>query len=127
MTTKALMAASAVAILTLFATVASAADVDVRCEKRTHRSSASIDGRNLASGFYRAVLKSGARTVRSHFDQAIGHEGAFDFDSNPNDISIGATPIPANFIVDGQVRGYLVNQNGQRVTPISTVMCRIRR
>lgn len=127
MTTKTLMAASAFSILALFATVASAATVDVRCEKRTHRSSASIDGRNLAGGFYRAVLKSGTKTVRSNFDQAIGHEVAFDFDSNPNDISLGATPIPANFIVDGQVRGYLVNQNGQRVTPISTVMCRIRR
>jgi len=121
------MAASAASILVFFATAASAADVDVRCEKRTHRSSASIDGRRLASGFYRAVLKSGGKTVRSAFDQAIGNEIAFDFDSNPNDISLGATPIPANFIVDGQVKGYLVNQNGQRVTPISTVACRIRR
>ena len=127
MTIKTLMAASAASILVMFATVASAADVDVRCEKRTHRSSASIDGRNLASGFYRAVLKSGGKTARSPFDQAIAHEVAFDFDSNPNDISLGATPIPVNFIVDGQVRGYLVNQNGQRVTPISTVMCRVRR
>jgi hypothetical protein len=127
MTIKTLMAASAVSILALFATIASAADADVRCEKRTSRSSASIDGKNLASGFYRAVLKSGSKTSRSDFDQAIGHEVEFDFDSNPNDINLGATPIPANFIVDGQVRGYLVNQNGQRVTPISTVMCRVRR
>jgi hypothetical protein len=127
MTIKTLVAASAVSILALFATVASAADVTVRCEKRTHRSSASIDGKNLAGGFYRAVLKSGSKTARSAFDQAIRAEAAFDFDSNPNDISLGATPIPANFIVDGQVRGYLVNQSGLRVTPISTVLCRIRR
>jgi len=127
MSIKSLMAVSAASILVLCATVASAADVDVRCEKRTHRSSASIDGKRLASGFYRAVLKSGGKTVRSAFDQAIAHEISFDFDSNPNDISLGATPIPVNFIVDGQVKGYLVNQNGQRVTPIATVACRIRR
>lgn len=127
MTRKYFMAASAAAILVLFATAASAADVDVRCEKRSNRSSASIDGRRLASGFYRAVLKSGGKTVRSAFDQAIANEIAFDFDSNPNDISLGATPIPANFIVNGQVKGYLVNQSGQRVTPIATVACRIRR
>ena len=127
MTIKPLMAASAATILALVATLASAADVDVRCEKRTNRSSASIDGKNLAGGFYRAVLKSGDKTRRSDFDQAIGHEVEFDFDSNPNDINLGATPNPANFIVNGQVRGYLVDQNGQRVTPISTVMCRIRR
>jgi hypothetical protein len=100
-----LLAVSAVSNLALFATVASAANVDVRCEKRTQRSSASVDGRSLVSVFYRAVLKSGAKTIRSDFDQAIGHEVAFDFDSNPNDISLSATPIPANFIVDGQVRG----------------------
>jgi hypothetical protein len=50
-----------------------------------------------------------------------------DFDSNPNDINLGATPIPKNFIVDGQVQGYFVSQNGQRDTPISTVMCRLSR
>jgi len=127
MTLKTLMAASAVSMLALFATIASAADVDVRCEKRTHRSSASIDGKNLANGFYRAVLKSGDKTRRSDFEQTIAHEVEFDFDSNPNDISLGATPIPADFIVNGQVRGYLINQSGLRVTPISTVMCRIRR
>jgi hypothetical protein len=124
---KTIMAASAVSILALFASVASAATVDVRCEKRAQRSTASIDGKSLVGGFYRAVLKSGGKTARSNFDQAIRHEVAFDFDSNPNDISLGATPIPANFIVDGQVQGYLVNQNGQRVTPIATVACRVRR
>ena len=98
MTIKTLMTASAVSVLALFATVASAANVDVRCEKRTQRSSASIYGRKRAGGFYRAVLKSGGKMIRSDFDQAIAHEVAFDFDSNPNDISLGAAPIPVNFI-----------------------------
>jgi hypothetical protein len=127
MSIKSLIAASAASALVFSASVAHAADVDVRCEKRSNRSSASIDGRRLPGGFYRAVLKSGGKTARSAFEQAIAHEIAFDFDSNPNDINLGATPIPANFIVDGQVKGYLVNQSGQRVTPIATVACRIRR
>jgi hypothetical protein len=54
-------------------------------------------------------------------------EAQFDFDSNPNDIADGATAIPPNFIVDGRVKGYLVNENRQRVTPIVIAICRIRR
>ena len=94
---------------------------------RANRSRASVDGKNLNRGSYRAVLKSGDRTARSPFDQTIGDEVEFDFDSNQNDIAEGATPIPASFIVDGHVRGYLVNTNNQRVTPIVTAICRVRR
>ena len=124
---KTLITASVVAALTLASIGARAADVDVRCEKRGNRSSASVDGNNLNRGSYRAVLKSGERTARSPFDQTIGDEVEFDFDSNQNDIAEGATPIPANFIVDGRVRGYLVNTSNQRVTPIVTAICRVRR
>ena len=46
---------------------------------------------------------------------------------NPNDIAEGATPIPANFIVDGRVRGYIVNNSNQRVTLIVRAICRVRR
>jgi hypothetical protein len=127
MTIKTLVTASAVSMLALFASVASAADAEVDCEKRSNRSRASVDGSNLARGNYRAVLKSGTKTIRSDFAQTIGDEAEFDFDSNPNDIAEGATPIPANFIVDGRTRGYLVNQNGLRVTPITTAICRVRR
>jgi hypothetical protein len=127
MTFSKLIAVTALASLAFVAVGASAADVDVRCEKRSNRSKASVDGSNLASGQYRAVLKSGTRTARSPYDQTIGDEIEFDFASNPNDIAEGATAIPADFIVDGRVRGYLVNSSNQRVTPIVTAICRVRR
>jgi hypothetical protein len=127
MMTSKFAAVSAAAVLALFAFTATAADVQVTCEKRgSRRSRASVDGSGLVQGSYRAVLRSGDRTARSAFDAAIGDEAEFDFDSNPNDIAEGATPIPANFIVDGRVRGYLVNDSGNRVTPIVTAICRIR-
>lgn len=127
MTLKKLVAAAALTSLSFAAFSAGAADVDVRCEKRNSRSKASVDGSNLRSGQYRAVLKSGTKTARSSYDQTIGDEVEFDFDSNANDIAEGASAIPAGFIVDGRVRAYLVNANNERVTPIVTAICRIRR
>jgi hypothetical protein len=126
MTIKTLLAGAALACLSLAAFGASAADVEVRCEKRSNRSKASVDGSNLRSGQYRAVLRSGTKAKRSPYDQTIGDEIQFDFDSRPADIAEGATAIPADFIVDGRVRGYLVNTNNERVTPIVTAICRIR-
>ena len=124
---KSLITASAVTVLALASIAARAADVEVSCEKRSNRSRASVDGNNLKRGSYRAVLKSGDRTARSPFAQTIGDEVEFDFDSNQNDIAEGATPISPGFIVDGRVRGYLVNESSQRVTPIVTAICRVRR
>ena len=126
MSLKSLIVASALALFALVSFGAVAADVEVRCEKRTARSKASVDGSNLRRGQYRAVLKSGTKTARSAYAPAIGDEAQFDFDSNPNDIADGATAISANFIVDGRVRGYLVNADNVRVTPIVTAICRIR-
>ena len=126
MTPKTLIAASTLASLAFVSFAASAADVEVSCEKRANRSKASVDGSNLRSGQYRAVLKSGTKTKRSPYDQTIGDEIQFDFDSRAADIAEGATAIPADFIVDGRVRGYLVNSDNQRVTPIVTAICRIR-
>jgi hypothetical protein len=115
-----------VAALSLLAFAAQAADVKVSCEKRSNRSKVSIDGNNLAAGSYRAVAQSGTRKVTSAADTADGDEAEFDFDSNANDIAEGATAIPANFIVDGRVKGYLLNASGARVTPVVTATCRIR-
>ena len=126
MTLKTLITASAVAALALVSVAASAADVQVTCEKRSSRSSASVDGNNLKRGSYRAVLASGGKVARSDFAQTIGDEVEFDFASNQNDIAEGATPIAPGFIVDGRVKGYLVNESNQRVTPIVTAICRIR-
>ena len=127
MTIKKIAVAGAVTMLGFFAFAASAADVKVTCEKRSSRSRASVDGSSLAQGSYRAVLRSGTRTVRTTFEPAIGDEAQFDFDSNPNDVADGATAIPANFIVDGRVKGYLINEAGKRVTPIFEAICRVRR
>lgn len=116
----------AIATLSTLAFAAHAADADVRCEKRGNRSQVSVDGNNLASGSYRAVAKSGTRTANSDFATTVGDEVEFDFDSRPADIAAGATAIPANFIVDGRVQGYLVNASGARVTPVVTAICRVR-
>ena len=126
MTLKKLVAASAIVSLGFAAFGASAADVEVRCEKRSARSSASVDGSNLASGQYRTVLKSGTKFARSPFAETIGDEAQFDFDSKSTEVAEGATSIPLDFIVDGRVRGYLVNTEGVRVTPVVTAICRIR-
>ena len=126
MNSKNLVAAAALASLSITAFTAAAAEVEVRCEKRAARSSASVDGSNLTSGQYRAVLKSGTRIARSPFAETIGDEAQFDFDSKNTEVEEGATSIPLDFIVDGRVRGYLVNTEGVRVTPVVTAICRIR-
>jgi hypothetical protein len=126
MTLTKVTTAATVALFALAATAATAAEVDVRCEKRANRSRASVDGNNLRPGSYRAVLKSGDRTARSQFERSIGDEAQFDFDSNQGDVAEGATPIGPNFIVNGRVRGYLVNVDNVRVTPIVTAICRVR-
>jgi hypothetical protein len=115
------------AALSLTAFAVQAADVTVKCEKRSNRSSVSVDGNNLASGSYRAVAQSGKATANSGFDTTVGDEVEFDFDSAANDIAAGDTAIPAGFIVDGRVKGYLVNTAGQRVTPVVTATCRVRK
>lgn len=128
MTVRKLVACTAVlAMFGLTTVAAEAADVAVTCEKRPFRSRASVDGSGLKAGLYRAVLKSGTHVARSQFEQSVGGELQFDFDSNQGDVAEGATPIGAQFIVNGTVRGYLVNANFQRVTPVREVACRIRR
>lgn len=117
----------AIAALTLASFAAQAADVAVSCEKRSNRSRASVDGNNLAAGSYRAVVLSGLTSVGGTFQTADGDEAEFDFDSAAADIAAGATRLSPNFITDGRVRGYIVNSSGQRVTPVVTAICRVRR
>jgi hypothetical protein len=110
--------------LSLFAVDASAA-LRVRCEVRSDRSRASVDGSNLASGYYSAVLVSGSNTAQSPLEHTVGDEVEFDFDSNRRDVRQGATEISRNFIVNGQATGKLLNANGQ-VIASKTVECRKR-
>lgn len=127
MSIRSLGLAAAAAVFAFTAVAAQAADVSVSCEKRSSRSKVSVDGNNLADGNYRAVVTSGANSARSPFDRTVGDEVEFDFDSRPADIAEGATAVSPNFIQDGRVRGWLVNAGGQRVTPVVTAICRIRR
>ena len=128
MIARKLLVASAIVLFSVASVSAEAADVRITCEKRPFRSRASVDGNNLKPGMYRAVLRSGTDHIaRSQFAQTVRGEVQFDFDSNQGDVAEGATPISAQFIVNGRVRGWLVNSNFQRVTPTVEVPCRIVR
>lgn len=116
---------AAVSAFGLMAFDASAATVRVKCETRTNRSSASVDGSNLASGNYSAMLTSGANSAQSKLMPTQGDEVEFDFDSNKRDIRKGATPIAKDFIVGGQVTSSLLDEGGNLVTS-KTVNCRQR-
>jgi hypothetical protein len=110
------------AALSVFAVDASAG-VRVRCEVRSDRSRASVDGRNLPSGNYSAVLTSGSNSAQSPYEHTVGDEVEFDFDSNRRDVRQGATEISKNFIVNGQATGSLLDANGN-VVASKTVDCR---
>ncbi len=126
MSQRSILQATALFLALAFAGAATAADVRVSCEKRSNRSKASVDGSNLDAGSYRAVLRSGGKGVTTPYATAVGDEAEFDFDSRPADIAEGATAISPQFIVDGRVRGYLVNSANQRVTPVVEAICRVR-
>jgi hypothetical protein len=105
--------------LSLFAVEASAS-IRVRCEVRSDRSRASVDGNNLKSGKYTARIESGSNTKDSKKAQrTIGDEVEFDFDSNTGE---GGTRIDQNFIVGGQLTGMLINKSGN-VVERDTVNC----
>jgi hypothetical protein len=105
--------------LSVFAVEASAS-IRVRCEVRSDRSRASVDGNNLKSGKYTARIESGANSKDSKKAQrTIGDEVEFDFDSNTGE---GGTRIDQNFIVDGQLTGMLINKSGN-VVERDTVNC----
>jgi hypothetical protein len=109
--------------LTVMAADVSAQTVRVRCETRSDRSRASVDGNNLASGMYSAVLTSGGNSAQSPSAHTVGDEAEFDFDSNPKDIRKGATPIAKDFIVGGMATGSILDTNGN-VVATDTVKCR---
>jgi hypothetical protein len=110
--------------LSVFAVDASAS-LRVRCEVRSDRSRASVDGSNLPSGNYSAMLISGTNSAQSPLEHTVGDEVEFDFDSNRRDVRQGATEISKNFIVNGQATGKLLDANGN-VVASKTVDCRKR-
>lgn len=109
----------------LAALPAQAQSVRVKCELRSDRSTASVDGSGLGAGQYHAAVVSGGQTVTSPNQPAVAGESEFDFSSQPRDIRKGATAIPADFLASGQVTGKLYTAAGQLVTT-KTVACRVR-
>jgi hypothetical protein len=91
-----------------------AAGIRVKCEVRgTSRSKVSVDGSGLRGAFY-AVVKSGVAGYRSKLPNKVANskgEVEFDFDSNSSDIRAGASAIPANFIKNRTVYGYIRNSS----------------
>ena len=99
--------------------------IRVRCERRSGRSKASVDGNRLAAGRYRATIISGANSATSRLGTAVGGQVEFDFDSNPNDVASGATRISATFIQGGRLTGQIKNSAGAVILS-STVACEVR-
>jgi hypothetical protein len=97
---KTVMAAGALTTLLLGAVAADAADMRLRCERRSDRSKIDVDGRNVPRGTYLCVVTSGANSA-SDTKAAVRREVEFDFDSNTNEV--GDVPIPADFIQNGRV------------------------
>lgn len=94
----------------------------VKCETRSNRSKISVDGKNLPSGQYYAIVTSGANSAQSLLQNTIGDEVEFDFDSEQDDIAAGATAIPADFI-DGPVTGQIFDDGDNLVASLESVAC----
>lgn len=107
-----------------------AASLRVRCERRSNRSKISVDGNNLTpgNGRFRARVRAAGGTATSATKRAVGGQAEFDFDSNRNDIALGAKRIPANFIAarsGPDVIGEILNSQGG-VIASRGVECRFR-
>ena len=99
----------------------------VTCERRSDRSKVSVNGNDLAAGTYSARITSGANTATGGSQPTIGDEVEFDFDSQPDDIAAGATPLGAGFIQGAppQVTGAILDAGGAVVAQ-ATAACRDR-
>ena len=75
-----------------------AADILVECEVRADRSKISVEGKNLETGEYYAVVTSGENSAESDPQESVDDEVEFEFDSDAEDIGEGAVPIAADFI-----------------------------
>ena len=109
------VAVLATVLLSTLSLSVAAQSLRVKCETRSNRSKASVDGSNLTSGNYSARLLSGSNSAQSVQAHTVGDEVEFDFDSNANDIRQGATPIAKNFIVGNTVTGELLDSAGNVV------------
>ena len=108
---------------------ANALTLFVKCEYRTKspiRSKASVDATG-AAGKYRAQIKSaaGSKISGGKIANPVTHEVQFDFDSDPTNISQGATAIPANFFgpTNNIAYGYLRNFATGAIVMVKKVTC----
>jgi hypothetical protein len=96
------VAAGCFVVLFAGAVAADAAELRLRCEKRSGRSKISVDGRDVPPGDYMVTVTSGANTATdANTNPAGGDEVEFDFDSNVELAPVGETPdvrIAADFI-----------------------------
>jgi hypothetical protein len=89
------------------------AGIEVKCETRgNYRSKISVDGTGLTGTYYAIVYSAPPYTtaVRSKLPNKVAnssHQVEFDFDSNPYDISQGATKISPTFIKNHKTWGFL--------------------
>lgn len=118
------------AAIIFFATSLSAADANaagirIKCEKKSNRSSISVDGRNLTPGSYSAVVKSGDNKAVAELKSSTGDEVEFDFDSDKGDIVAGAVAISPIFIQGGKVTGQIKDADGFIIIE-GTSSCRVR-
>lgn len=113
------------AIASLTVATAAQAELRVKCEVRSDRSTASVDGKSIASGNYYAVLTSGANSATSTAQPTIKNEVEIDFSSRQRDINKGATALTPDFIVGGEATGALYTEAGVLVAT-KTVGCRVR-
>src|SRR3954462_1962429 len=119
---KTLATSTAFAALCLATVAAQAQSVRVRCDTFPDRSRASVDGRDLAPGKYRAMLESGNHEATSSLKKAVDGEAEFDFDSDRNNVQQGATKIGRGFIVDDHATGTILDVDGN-VVASKTVAC----
>ncbi|MDV6341591.1 hypothetical protein R2083_06535 [Nitrosomonas sp. Is35] len=121
-----LLGATAIFFATsLAAADANAAGIRIKCEKKSNRSSISVDGRNLTPGSYSAVVKSGDNKAVADLKSSTGDEVEFDFDSDKGDIAAGAVAISPIFIQGGKVTGQIKDADGFIVIE-GTSSCRVR-
>jgi len=112
-------------LFSVLAATAQAQSLRVRCETRADRSTASVDGMDVPTGAYTAVLMSGSGRVVSSTENTVANEVEIDFSSQRRDIRKGATAIPANFIVGGAVTAELHDAAGATVLT-GKANCRVR-
>ena len=90
--------------------VADAASTTVKCEVRVRaiaRSKINIKLTGLSGSYYGLAYSPGSIGVTTKPKTAVASQVEFEFDSDPYEIATGSTKIPANFIKNRLVYGWV--------------------